>query len=168
MADRLGVESLDREGQTVVIRFRQQARIDPDRMVQIVTRRGRPLAGAAGRPAPGSPGGSGQVPAQAGAEAGRSARSAARRAGAGGSGVAEPGAKAGHLVRPPGRQGRPGRPDSAGPASWWTARATSGEVTPGFTKAEITRPAAQDPRAETGVFTKVGGLLGDLLGPALG
>jgi hypothetical protein len=63
---------------------------------------------------------------------------------------------------------RQGRPDSAAPASWWTARATSGEVTSGFTKAEMTRPAAEDPRAETGVFTKVGGLLGDLLGPGLG
>jgi hypothetical protein len=60
------------------------------------------------------------------------------------------------------------RAESAAPASWWTARATAGEVRPGFTKAEMTRPAAEDPRAETGVFTKVGGLLGELLGPSLG
>jgi hypothetical protein len=32
----------------------------------------------------------------------------------------------------------------------------------------MTRAAAEDPRAETGVFTKVGGLLGDLLSPGLG
>jgi hypothetical protein len=40
-------------------------------------------------------------------------------------------------------------------------------VAPGFTKAEITKTAAADPRAETGVFTKVGGLLTDLIGPSL-
>jgi len=32
----------------------------------------------------------------------------------------------------------------------------------------MTRPSVEDPRAETGVFTRVGALLGDLLGPALG
>jgi hypothetical protein len=50
------------------------------------------------------------------------------------------------------------------PASWWTARATAGEVTSGFTKAEILKPEAQDPRGPTGVFTRVGGLLAELLG----
>ena len=35
-ADRLGVESIDREGQAVVIRFRQNARIDPVRLVKVV------------------------------------------------------------------------------------------------------------------------------------
>ena len=33
--------------------------------------------------------------------------------------------------------------------SWWTARATTGEVTPGFTKAEILKQAPEDPRAPT-------------------
>ena len=50
------------------------------------------------------------------------------------------------------------------PASWWTARATAGEVTSGFTKAEILKPELQDPRGPAGVFTRVGGLLSDLLG----
>jgi hypothetical protein len=55
-------------------------------------------------------------------------------------------------------------PTSTAAASWWTARATAGEVTPGFTKAEILKAAADDPRAENGVFMKVGGLLSELLG----
>ena len=38
-----------------------------------------------------------------------------------------------------------------------------GEVKPGFTKAEILRPAREDPRAPGGVFERVGGLLSELL-----
>jgi transcription-repair coupling factor (superfamily II helicase) len=47
-------------------------------------------------------------------------------------------------------------------AAWWTARATTGEVTPGFTKAEILKRAPEDPRAPDGVLAKVTGLLEDL------
>ena len=47
--------------------------------------------------------------------------------------------------------------------SWWVARATTGEVTPGFTKAEILKQAPEDPRAPDGVLAKVTGLLEDLL-----
>jgi hypothetical protein len=47
-------------------------------------------------------------------------------------------------------------------ASWWTARATAGEVTSGFSRDEILRPAKEDPRAEGGVFSRVSGLLRDL------
>ena len=39
MADRLAVESVDREGQTVVFRFRPQTRLDPERLLAIVGRR---------------------------------------------------------------------------------------------------------------------------------
>jgi transcription-repair coupling factor (superfamily II helicase) len=42
---------------------------------------------------------------------------------------------------------------------WWTARATAGEVTPGFTKAEILKQAPEDPRAPDGVLVKVTDLL---------
>jgi hypothetical protein len=58
-------------------------------------------------------------------------------------------------------KGRERRP--AAPPSWWTARARAGEVTPGFTKEDILRPAKEDPRAPGGVFERVGGLLSDLL-----
>src|SRR5437868_13138437 len=33
MADRLGIETIDREGRVVVFKFRQQAKIDPVRLV---------------------------------------------------------------------------------------------------------------------------------------
>jgi len=46
--------------------------------------------------------------------------------------------------------------------AWWTARATAGEVTPGFTKAEILKAAPEDPRAPDGVLTRVAELLEDL------
>jgi transcription-repair coupling factor (superfamily II helicase) len=39
LADRLGVESVDREARTVVIKFRQQARVDPVRLVALVRQR---------------------------------------------------------------------------------------------------------------------------------
>jgi hypothetical protein len=58
----------------------------------------------------------------------------------------------------------PRRGDLAAPASWWTARATAGEVTTGFTKAEILRPEVEDPRGPSGVFTRVGGVLSELVG----
>jgi transcription-repair coupling factor (superfamily II helicase) len=43
--------------------------------------------------------------------------------------------------------------------AWWTARATASEVSPGFSKAEILKPAAEDPRAPAGVLAKVTELL---------
>jgi hypothetical protein len=57
--------------------------------------------------------------------------------------------------------GRAGsKSDSAG--SWWTARATAGEVRPGFSKEEILRRPESDPRAEDGMFSRVIGLLNAL------
>jgi hypothetical protein len=53
------------------------------------------------------------------------------------------------------------RPRSSSP-SWWTARATTGAVTPGFSKAEILKPPKEDPLAEGGLFDRVGGLLEEL------
>jgi transcription-repair coupling factor (superfamily II helicase) len=46
--------------------------------------------------------------------------------------------------------------------AWWTARATAGEVTPGFSKAEILKPKPDDPRAHGGILERVEGLLEDL------
>ncbi len=40
MADRLGIESIDREGRTVVLKFRAQAKLDPSRIVALVRHRG--------------------------------------------------------------------------------------------------------------------------------
>ena len=36
MADRLGVETIDREGRLVVIKFRPQAKVDPIRLIKVV------------------------------------------------------------------------------------------------------------------------------------
>src|SRR5688572_1173807 len=59
-------------------------------------------------------------------------------------------------------QGRGSKAKIQRKPSWWTARATVGEVTPGFTKAEILKQAPEDPRAPDGVLAKVTILLEDL------
>jgi transcription-repair coupling factor (superfamily II helicase) len=134
MADRLGIESIDREARTVVLKFRPQARVDPVRLVALVRQRPDltliPPAGLK---------------------------------------LMLDGAKD---AKPPTRDSRPataakrsGRMQAASSApSWWTARARAGEVKPGFTKAEILKPAKDDPRAPGGVFERVGDLLSELLG----
>jgi transcription-repair coupling factor (superfamily II helicase) len=43
--------------------------------------------------------------------------------------------------------------------SWWTARATAGEVTPGFTREEVLRKPTTGPRERGGLFPRVMGLL---------
>ena len=40
MADRIGLESVDREGQIVVLKFRQDARVDPARLPKLIESRG--------------------------------------------------------------------------------------------------------------------------------
>ena len=55
-----------------------------------------------------------------------------------------------------------GRANARGPPrrpAWWAARATAGAVTPGFSKAEILKAPAEDPRAPDGVLDRVTGLL---------
>jgi transcription-repair coupling factor (superfamily II helicase) len=142
MADQLGLETIDREGDRVVFRFGPKTPLDPARLVTFLERRkdvtlvppaGMRLDLKAGRPG------------QAG-QAGRAGQPGLP--GRGGFGAP--------------RRGR-GPAEPVAPASWWTARATAGEVTAGFTKAEILKPKAEDPRGPSGVFTRVGGLLSELL-----
>jgi transcription-repair coupling factor (superfamily II helicase) len=119
IADKLGVESVDREGRTVVIKFRPQAKVDPVRLVALVRQR-RDLT---------------LVPPAAlrlNLDGAQDLKSAAR------------------LRNQRGR-------------SWWTARAKETEVRPGFTKAEMTRTAKEDPRATGGLFERVGSVLSELL-----
>jgi transcription-repair coupling factor (superfamily II helicase) len=142
MADQLGLETIDREGDRVVFRFGQKTPLDPARLVTFLERRtdvtlvppaGMRLdlrAGQTGRTGLSGRGGQTGLPGRGG-------------------------------LGPP-RRGR-GPADAVAPASWWTARATAGEVTAGFTKAEILKPQAEDPRGPSGVFTRVGGLLSELL-----
>jgi transcription-repair coupling factor (superfamily II helicase) len=140
MADRLGIDTIDREGRIVVLKFRPLAKIDPVRLVALVRQRpdltlvppaalklnlegirdlGLGISRAAERPVlipkPQSP-----IPKKSGKYA------------------------------------------NAAP-SWWVARAREEEVKAGFTKADVLRPAKEDPRAPGGVFERVGALLSNLL-----
>ena len=135
LAGRIGLESVDREGPSVVLKFRPDAKLDPAWLFRVVQARGDvtlvPPAtlkldfkkGTAPKPPPG-----------------QAARSSS-----------------------PVSSSKKGRDPVAG-GSWWAARAQSGEVAPGFSKDEILRPAAEDPRAEDGVFARVSGLLRELSG----
>jgi transcription-repair coupling factor (superfamily II helicase) len=123
MADRIGLESVDREAQTVVLKFRPDARLDPQWLFRVVQERSDVTL---------VPPGTLKLDLRAAAP------------------------------RPAVKSGRKSRPDPVAAGSWWTARARAGEVTTGFTRDEILRPAREDPRAEGGVFTRVAGLLRQL------
>jgi hypothetical protein len=128
MADRIGVESLDREGQMVVLKFRPEAKLDPQWLFRVVQERGDVVL----------------VP-PATLKLDLRATLTARRSGSA--------SRAGT---------RKGKTDPVAAGSWWTARARTGEVSGGFSRDEIMRPAKEDPRAEGGVFTPVSGLLREL------
>ena len=129
MADRLGIDSIDREGKTVVLKFRPQARVEPVKLVSLVRQRSDLTL----------------VPPAA-------LRMTLERAD---TGILSP--------QPSALSPSRGRARAASAPSWWTARAREAEIKPGFTKAEILKPAAEDPRAPGGVFERVGALLSELL-----
>ena len=145
LADRIGIDAIDREGRLVVIKFRPQAKLDPARLIRAVHEHpGATLVPPATlkldleTPQGGSKlssSGHGPTPRQAGREAGDSLRT-----------QAGPGARG----RPRGRDAKP---------SWWTARATAGAVTAGFSKEEILRAPETDPRAQGGMFARLEELL---------
>jgi hypothetical protein len=60
-----------------------------------------------------------------------------------------------------GSDGRAGARGAAAP-SWWTARARTGQVVPGFSKQEMLKPVRDDPRQPGGILERVAGLLVDL------
>jgi hypothetical protein len=134
MADRLGVDTIDREGRLVVIKFRPQAKMDPVRLVKVV----HEWPGAVLVP---------PVSLKVDLEAGK----------------ANPKSQ----IPSPQPQviGRVLKARQSKETSWWTARATAGEVRSGFTKEEILRKPRQDPRAEGGMFSRLEELLGALTGP---
>jgi transcription-repair coupling factor (superfamily II helicase) len=111
LADRLGVESIDREGQMVVLKFRQDANLDASALVRMVRARNDVT-------------------------------------------LAPPASLKLDL--------RGTLPEKRRSGSWWTARATAGEVAPGFTREEMTRAPEADPRARDGLFERLGGLLDEL------
>jgi transcription-repair coupling factor (superfamily II helicase) len=137
LADRLGIESIDREGRLVVIKFRQNAKIDPMRLVKMVHER------PGTRLAPPS--------------------SLKLDLDAGDSHAPRPASLPPKTVRRP----LGARPSMEGAPGWWTARATTGEVKPGFTREEILRKPEADPREKGGMFDRLGSLLQALSGAAL-
>ena len=151
MADRLGIEAIDREARTVVLKFRPQAKVDLVRLISLVRERSEltlvpPGALKLNLDATERWGPAGAQPS---ASPQPSALSPGRR-----EQLPQPSANVP-------RRGSSARPQVA--PSWWTARARTGEVKPGFTKQEILRPAKVDPRAHGGIFERVGGLLSDLI-----
>ncbi len=161
LADLLGVETIDRAESTIVIKFRQKTKVDLAQVIALVQERGdlqlvppnslkldlkhRDQGSGARDEGTGSRGTEKpKSPLQIAEERRRSA--SAPRSGS------QPGASA--------RQ--PGVAKKTRTPSWWTARATAGEVVPGFTKEEILRKAPEDPRAPDGVLAKVTSLLEDL------
>src|SRR5205085_8090005 len=136
MADRLGVESIDREAQTVVIKFRpdiQGKRLNVDRLLRVIAARGDAILVP---PA--------TIKVDLRAPVTKKPVQIERR-------PSPPAAPAGTKAR--------ARQSQAGGSSWWTARATAGEVTAGFSKEQILKPPKEDPSAPDGVFSRVRGLL---------
>jgi transcription-repair coupling factor (superfamily II helicase) len=131
MADRLGIESIDREAQIVVIKFRPEAKLDPQWLFRVVQERADTTL----------------VPPATLKLDMRATPAAPRRA---------------PLPAIPARGKSKGKTDPVAAGSWWTARATAGQVTGGFSRDEILRPAKEDPRSEGGVFTRVSALLREL------
>jgi transcription-repair coupling factor (superfamily II helicase) len=155
MADELGIDSIEREGSLVAIRFREKAKVDPLHLVHLVRDRDdlqlippvslkMDLKKAAAPPPP-LPGAGSAALKQA-----HLARS--------GSGPARQDPRPATTAHTTSRSMRRPRAEPA----WWTARATAGEVTAGFSKAEILKPKEEDPRAPGGILQRVTELLEDL------
>jgi len=127
LADGVGVESIDREGQVVVLKFRPEARLDPAWLFRLVQERQDIQL---------------TPPATLKLDMRKLPTDGARQT------------PASRPVR--------GAKAPLPKASWWTTRATAGEVTPGFSREEILKPAKEDPRSEGGLFSRVSGLLREL------
>ncbi|MEO8078340.1 MAG: TRCF domain-containing protein, partial [Acidobacteriota bacterium] len=139
LADRVGLESLDREGPAVVLKFRPDAKLDPAWLFRVVQQRGDVTL---------------IPPATLKLDLKKAPASV----------VAPKPAVSPQLERPAAIGGRRKGADPVAGGSWWAARAHTGEVKGGFTKDEIMRPAAENPRSEDGVFVRVSGLLRELSG----
>ena len=143
LADRVGIETLDREGSVVVLRFRQDAKVDPVRLLKLVERREdlsllppAVLKLDLARPE--------QLPAHSGKQTGAPLL------------PTRPGAP---TLR---RKGKANIRAEDQSSSWWTARATAGEVSPGFSRDVILAKPALDPAAPGGLFDRLGQVLSEL------
>jgi transcription-repair coupling factor (superfamily II helicase) len=134
LADSLGIESIDREAQTVLVKIRpdsQGKRLNVERLLKVVGGRGDTTLVPPATIKLDLRVKSGDAP----------------------------------IFRQPQQpMGTKAKARQGSGASWWTARATAGEVKAGFTKDEILKPPKEDPSAPGGVFTRVRGLLAELAG----
>jgi transcription-repair coupling factor (superfamily II helicase) len=152
MADRLGVESIDRESQNVIIKFRPDThgtRLNVERLLKVIGGRGDTTL---------------LPPATVKLDL-RAVKPSDKRV-VGGKPLTDKavGEKSVAQDFSSAAAGTKARARQSTGSSWWTARATAGEVTAGFSKEEILRPPKEDPNAPGGVFTRVRGLLAELAG----
>jgi transcription-repair coupling factor (superfamily II helicase) len=144
-ADRIGVESIDRQGSLVVFTFKGQRGPEPHRVLRLVNERPEVTL---------APPSSLKLDlARLGlARKGQPSGAEARR---------------GRALGAEARKGQPWRAEArkgaGGAASWWTARATEDQVRPGFSKEAILRPEKEDPRGPVGVLTRVRDVLSALV-----
>ena len=154
LADRLGVDTIDREGRLVVIKFRPTAKIDPVRLVRVVADTPgttmvppvsvkldleEPFNTAA--PSPPGPAGPAERP--------RPTLQPVH--------PSTPWVKRSVSRLPPGARGKDGRGDTT--QSWWTAAASAGEVRPRFSRDEILKKPPRDPKGHGGMFERLERLL---------
>jgi transcription-repair coupling factor (superfamily II helicase) len=133
LADRLRVEAIDREGSSVVFRFRPGG-VDPARVISLINRRPDVTL----------------VPPS-------SLRLTAAQP------VTAPVFTARRQSRPePGGRGIIGRKPEPKQVSWWTERATSGSVTPGFTREELVKPRKTAFDSPDRLFDQLRGILTEL------
>jgi transcription-repair coupling factor (superfamily II helicase) len=166
LADQIGMESLDREGNIVVMRFRQDARVDPAALARLLQGRGDlslvppvvlklDLAKPVAAPVPVLRKPAGPPPA----------RPADTRRIVTGSGQTARIVVPSKPIVPPATAAR-GTPEESEESSWWTARATSG-VAAGFTRDEILAEVPPDPSEPGGLFERLREVLTQLSGPTL-
>jgi transcription-repair coupling factor (superfamily II helicase) len=132
LADKLRVEAIDREGSAIVFRFRPGG-VDPARVISLVNRR---------------PDVTLVPPASLRLTAPQPMTSPAFVA------------KRQGKLEPPRRE--IGRKTDMKQASWWTQRATSGTVAPGFTREELARPVKTPWDTPDRLFDQIKGVLTEL------
>ncbi len=137
LADRIGLESLDREGPAVVFKFRQDAKIDPGWLLRLIQSRGDLTL---------------LPPAVLRLDLNRATEAPVA--------VRPPAVPGGPRLR---RRPEPAHlAEEDGSESWWTTRATASEVKPGFTREAVLAETPPDPSAPGGLFERVGDVLGRL------
>jgi len=134
IADLIGLDSLERDGGAVVLKFRQDAKVDPVVLMNLV--RSRPDLTLL-------------PPAVLRLSLTPSATAAPAHAPMAGKGRGRP-AESGSAAS-----------DRSGGRSWWTARASTG-VAPGFSRDRMLAEEPDDPSAPGGLFERLGELLDQL------